>query len=152
LETDLEKYPEELSVGMRRRLEMARALVGWPSIMLFDEPTSGLDPINARKVLDLIIRARDTYKISSICATKEMSDISYLANHHAVQDKTGISIVKGYAPPAGRLAVMVLDEGMLSFVGTESEFQGSQNPSVATLTGLQINPAPASDSYKHLSS
>src|ERR1044071_2227495 len=46
LEEDIDKFPEELSVGMRRRLEFARALVGWPKIMLFDEATSGLDPIN----------------------------------------------------------------------------------------------------------
>ena len=44
---------------MKRRLEIARALIGWPRIMLFDEPTMGLDPIVSIKVLDLIIRARD---------------------------------------------------------------------------------------------
>jgi ABC-type multidrug transport system ATPase subunit len=48
LQDELEKQAEELSGGMKRRLELARALIGWPSIMLFDEPTAGLDPINAR--------------------------------------------------------------------------------------------------------
>ena len=47
LEGEQEKLPEELSGGMKRRLEIARALVGWPSIMLFDEPTMSLDPIVA---------------------------------------------------------------------------------------------------------
>src|SRR6185503_20739115 len=51
LENDTEKMPEELSVGMRKRLEIARGLAGWPPVMLFDEPTSGLDPINSRQVL-----------------------------------------------------------------------------------------------------
>src|SRR5215471_15632908 len=55
---DAQKLPYELSGGMRRRLEIARALVGWPSIMLFDEPASGLDPLTSTQVLDLIIRSR----------------------------------------------------------------------------------------------
>jgi phospholipid/cholesterol/gamma-HCH transport system ATP-binding protein len=59
LEGEEEKLPEELSGGMKRRLEIARALIGWPSIMLFDEPTMFLDPIVAVQVLDLIMRARD---------------------------------------------------------------------------------------------
>jgi phospholipid/cholesterol/gamma-HCH transport system ATP-binding protein len=63
---DAQKLPHELSGGMRRRLEIARALVGWPAIMLFDEPASGLDPLTAAQVLDLIIRARDVYGMSSI--------------------------------------------------------------------------------------
>ncbi|HEU4391120.1 MAG TPA: ATP-binding cassette domain-containing protein, partial [Blastocatellia bacterium] len=84
LEEHLDKLPEELSIGMRRRLELARALVGWPPIMLFDEPTSGLDPINARHVLDLIIRARDLHNISSLYVTKELHEIGYLGGHHAL--------------------------------------------------------------------
>jgi phospholipid/cholesterol/gamma-HCH transport system ATP-binding protein len=75
LEKDGEKLPEELSGGMRRRLEIARALVGWPSVMLFDEPASGLDPLTAIQVLDLIIRARDIFGISSLYVTKKLDEI-----------------------------------------------------------------------------
>lgn len=109
------------------------------TLMLFDEPTSGLDPINGRRVLDLMIRARDTHMISSLCATKEMSDISYLAHRYAREDETGVSIVTGAAPPECQFTVIVLEEGKLSFLGTESEFQSSQTPSVVTLTGCQMN-------------
>ena len=66
LDQDLGKEVFELSGGMKRRLELARAIIGWPPIMLFDEPTTGLDPINAQQVRDMIIRARDLHRMSSI--------------------------------------------------------------------------------------
>lgn len=84
LDSELDKLPEELSGGMRRRLEIARALVGWPQVMLYDEPNEGLDPINGEQVLDLILNARDIHRISSLLVTKNIDDIAYLASHRAV--------------------------------------------------------------------
>jgi phospholipid/cholesterol/gamma-HCH transport system ATP-binding protein len=89
LEEDADKLPEELSIGMRRRLEFARAMAGWPRIMLFDEPATGLDPINARNLLDLILRARDVHKVSSILVTKESWEIGYVSRRRAVKDGSG---------------------------------------------------------------
>jgi phospholipid/cholesterol/gamma-HCH transport system ATP-binding protein len=139
LENDMEKLPEELSIGMRRRLEIARALIGWPPIMLFDEPTSGLDPITERQVLNLIIRARDIQKISSLYVTKELHEIPYLASHSAVQDALGkVSVCKRIARQADQMKVMVLENGKVAFFGNPEEFEHSSLPAVTQLTRLTI--------------
>jgi phospholipid/cholesterol/gamma-HCH transport system ATP-binding protein len=135
LERDVDKLPEELSIGMRRRLEIARALAGWPPIMLYDEPTSGLDPLTARQVLDLVIRARDIHNITSLYVTKELRQIKYLAGHYAARDEAGvISVRKGDAPQLCRMKVMVLESGKIAFLGDPDEFETSSLPAVAQLT------------------
>lgn len=147
LDQDAEKFPEELSGGMRRRLEIARALIGWPSIMLFDEPTSSLDPISAEKVLDLIIRARDIQGISSIYVTKKPYEIPYLNGHRASARPDGavvIDEVSGVAAP--RTRVIILDSGRIGFNGSVAEFEASTLPLVTRLTSAE-NGTTFSDFY-----
>jgi len=135
LDQDAEKLPEELSGGMRRRLEIARALIGWPSIMLFDEPTLSLDPISAGKVLDLIVRARDIQHISSIYVTKKLYEIPYLAGHRASSPPDGSVIIDEVSGAASsRTKVMVLDAGHIDFSGSVAEFEASTLPLVTRLT------------------
>jgi phospholipid/cholesterol/gamma-HCH transport system ATP-binding protein len=137
LYNDAQKLPYELSGGMRRRLEIARALVGWPSIMLFDEPASGLDPLTAVQVLDLIIRARDVYGMSSIYVTKKLDEIPYLATHRARQTGSGVVIEETRAGDTPRTKVMVLDAGRVAFRGSVTEFENSAVPAVVRLTQAQ---------------
>lgn len=134
LEANAEMLPGELSGGMRRRLEIARALVGWPSIMLFDEPASGLDPLTAAQVLDLIIRARDIHGISSIYVTKKLDEIPYLAKHRAVSSTAGIVIEDVAFDNASRTRVMVLAGGQIVYTGSVDDFQDSNLPAVVRLT------------------
>jgi phospholipid/cholesterol/gamma-HCH transport system ATP-binding protein len=129
LQDELEKQAEELSGGMKRRLELARALIGWPSIMLFDEPTAGLDPLNARQVLNLIVRARDLHRISSLLVTKALHEIQYLATHQAREDHHGAQVVKISDHVPG-VHVMLLEEGQVVFFGSPREFVQSSLPSV----------------------
>jgi len=137
LEGEEEKLPEELSGGMKRRVEIARALVGWPQIMLFDEPTMSLDPIAALKVLDLVMRARDLNQISSLYVTKKIHEMPYLANFCAVSlaDNT---MITGEAPPnrRPRTRVIVLDKGRIVFNQSVEEFFKSELPAIRELVTL----------------
>jgi len=156
LDEDTDKLPEELSIGMRRRLEFARALVGWPEIMLFDEATSGLDPLNARVILDLVIRARDIHGISSLYVTKELHEIPYLADQCAVKDATGEISIRSIkadkvdestiGEDVDKCSVIVLEQGRAVFSGTPAEFEASDLPVVLKLTH-PASSAPSSDTY-----
>lgn len=138
LDGEEEKFPEELSGGMKRRLEIARALVGWPRIMLFDEPTMSLDPLAAVKVLDLIIRARDINHISSLYVTKKTYELDYLARFRAERDDDGnIRVTEAPATNLPNTRVMVLDAGSIVFDGSVAEFAKSDLPEIKELITLE---------------
>jgi ABC-type transporter Mla maintaining outer membrane lipid asymmetry ATPase subunit MlaF len=126
-----------LSGGMKRRLEIARAMVGWPAIMLYDEPTNSLDPIMAIQVLDLVIRARDLNHISSLYVTKKIHEIPHLANLIASRsDKGEIVIVEAPPDKLPKTRVIVLEQGRIAFDGPVEEFQTSELPAVKELMTL----------------
>jgi phospholipid/cholesterol/gamma-HCH transport system ATP-binding protein len=137
LQGEENKFPEELSGGMKRRLEIARALIGWPRIMLYDEPTMSLDPIVAIQVLDLVIRARDINNISSLYVTKKLYEIPHLASLIATRTANG-EIVITEAPPdkLSRTKVIVLEQGRIAFNGTVEEFHKSDLPAIKELMTL----------------
>jgi phospholipid/cholesterol/gamma-HCH transport system ATP-binding protein len=89
LEDAIDKMPIELSGGMRRRVGIARALVGGPKIVMFDEPTAGLDPPTARTICELAIKLRDLEDVSSIFVTHEMNNVKYLTSEYAVVNDEG---------------------------------------------------------------
>jgi len=77
----MDKLPEELSGGMRRRVAVARALLSTqPKIMLFDEPTTGLDPQATSAVMDLVRRLREEENIAVIIVTHQIADAVKLAD------------------------------------------------------------------------
>ncbi len=103
----LRKLPSELSGGMRKRVGLARAIVGRPEIILYDEPVTGLDPVNTAAVSRLIVEIADKTHVTSVLVT------------HDIEQALEIS-----------QRIALLEHGRLRFVGTPDEFRRSDDPVV----------------------
>ena len=68
----LDKFPAELSGGMRKRVGVARAIASKPRYLLWDEPTTGLDPVNADNIDELIMEVSDKLGVTSIVVTHDL--------------------------------------------------------------------------------
>lgn len=130
LEDAIDKMPVELSGGMRRRVGIARALVGDPKIVLFDEPTAGLDPPTARTICELAMKLRDLEDVSSIFVTHEMNNLQYICSEYAVVDHKGQVV---FEREGERLClinskVMMVREGKIIFSGTDESLRHAEDP------------------------
>ncbi len=76
----VDKMPEELSGGMRKRIALARTLILKPKIILYDEPTTGLDPITGREISNLMLEIQKKYNTSSIIISHDMNCVKMTAN------------------------------------------------------------------------
>jgi phospholipid/cholesterol/gamma-HCH transport system ATP-binding protein len=77
----IDRFPGELSGGMRRRVSIARALIDHPPIVFYDSPTAGLDPVTSQTIIALILRGRDLQDVTSMLATHRVQDAFGLANY-----------------------------------------------------------------------
>jgi phospholipid/cholesterol/gamma-HCH transport system ATP-binding protein len=127
MEPSIEKYPGELSGGMRRRVSIARALVDRPPLVFYDSPTAGLDPVTCQTIITLILRGRDSQGVTSLLATQRVQDAFGLANFRF--DKTTGHIVRD-SPNEARAA---------QTPARESAASGEQG---AKQSGAQSSPVP----------
>lgn len=84
LERDGEKYPSEISGGMRKRAGLARAIIRNPEIVLYDEPTSGLDPMTSRAIDHLIRKLSDQLGITSVVVSHDLQGSLLIADRLAL--------------------------------------------------------------------
>ena len=138
LEEAVEKFPAELSGGMRRRVSIARALIDRPPIVYYDSPTAGLDPVTSQTIITLILRGRDLQGVTSLLATHRVQDAFGLANFRldARAGRVLRVLGNGNAPPrnaagtrepAALTTVLVLREGKVYFEGHASDFLRSSD-------------------------
>jgi phospholipid/cholesterol/gamma-HCH transport system ATP-binding protein len=130
LEDAIDKMPAELSGGMRRRVGIARALIGDPKIVLFDEPTAGLDPPTARTICELAMKLRDLEDVSSIFVTHEMNNLEYICSEYAVVNEEGKVV---FEREGERLClinskVMMMRDGNIIFSGTDESLRHAEDP------------------------
>jgi phospholipid/cholesterol/gamma-HCH transport system ATP-binding protein len=136
LEQTVDKFPSELSGGMRRRVGIARAIVTEPKLVLYDSPTAGLDPITANLIVNLIVKERDLRNESAILVTHRFQDGHLMANFRYNPHSEQIERIPedGAGDNARdndvKTKFFVMNEGRLVFAGTQAELRASRDPYV----------------------
>jgi phospholipid/cholesterol/gamma-HCH transport system ATP-binding protein len=119
MEPAIEKYPAELSGGMRRRVSIARALVDHPKVVFYDSPTAGLDPVTAQTIITLLLRGRDLQGVTSLLATHRIQDAFGLANYRFDRETGRVVPIgrNGARAETSPTTVLLLRNGEVYFEG-----------------------------------
>ncbi len=131
LEHTLDKFPSELSGGMRRRVGIARAIVTEPRLVLYDSPTAGLDPITAYTIMALVLKERDLKNTATVIVTHRYQDGHFMATNRYNPDTGKVEEIPEDDPAQPRTVFMVLEQGKLIFEGSLAELNASNDPYVS---------------------
>lgn len=105
-----ERFPSQLSGGMRKRAALARAIAMNPEIVFYDEPTTGLDPITAEGINDLLVSLRERLQVTAIAVTHDMNSAFKIGDR-----------------------IAMLHEGRIVYNGTVAEATRSDDPALRQL-------------------
>ncbi len=125
LEHTMNKFPSELSGGMRRRVAIARAIITQPEVLLYDSPTGGLDPVTSTTIVELIVKQRDVYHTSALLVTHRLQDGFIMATHCFDPNKNAMVPVSAADEDKVRMAFLILKDGKVIFDGTARELAAS---------------------------
>jgi phospholipid/cholesterol/gamma-HCH transport system ATP-binding protein len=127
LEQAIDKFPSEISGGMRRRVSIARAIISKPDLILYDSPTGGLDPITSTTIIELVVKQRDVSHTTSLLITHRLQDAFALARNRFNQKDGRMELI----PNDGiddSTKFLVLNEGKVVFDGTTEALVHTTDP------------------------
>ena len=138
LEHTIEKFPSEVSGGMRRRVGIARAVITEPALLLYDSPTAGLDPITANNIIAVILKGRETRNTANLMVTHRYQDGHLMANFRYNPDSGKIQPAPVPLDPR-RTRFFVMRDGRLVFEGSEAELQAATDEYVKKFRGISVS-------------
>jgi len=127
LDQTFDKFPSEISGGMRRRVGIARAIVTEPPLVLYDSPTAGLDPITANTIMALVAKERDVRNSASLIVTHRYQDGEIMSDFRYDQRQEELVALKEANDAAlrDRTKFIVMKEGQVVFFGNKQELEVS---------------------------
>jgi phospholipid/cholesterol/gamma-HCH transport system ATP-binding protein len=129
LEEMIEKMPAELSGGQKRRVAIARAMAGSPSIILYDEPTAGLDPVTSKTIIKQMMKLRDFHHVTSILVSHKLEDAFRLA-YNVIEPRGAetLMVKDSTGQKLHETRFYMIKEGEVIFEGNAEEFRNSKDP------------------------
>jgi phospholipid/cholesterol/gamma-HCH transport system ATP-binding protein len=124
LEHTIDKFPAQLSGGMRRRVAIARAIITQPEIIFYDSPTGGLDPITSTTIVELLVKQRDVYQTSALMVTHRLQDGFTMATHRFDREKGQMVKVKN-SDVNTNTSFLILRDGKVIFDGSGRDLAAS---------------------------
>src|SRR5206468_10687904 len=126
-----DKFPSELSGGMRRRVGIARAIGTKPPLILYDSPTAGLDPITANVIMALIAKERDVRNTASLIVTHRYQDGELMANFRynpKMEELVPVEESEHADSAKARTKFFVMQDGEIVFTGTREQLDEATDP------------------------
>ena len=117
LEHTVDMFPSELSGGMRRRVAIARTIITHPEVLLYDSPTGGLDPVTSNTIIELVVKQRDVYKISSLLVTHRLQDAFTMGTHYFDRAENKMKPLPPHARTTVPMCFLILRDGHIIFDG-----------------------------------